>query len=486
MAIATTDRPVRVRIAPSPTGDPHVGTAYIGLFNYCFARSQGGKFVLRIEDTDQARSRADSERMIFEALRWVGLEWDEGPDVGGDYGPYRQSERKQIHLDHAAMLIESERAYRCFCTSERLEELRQQQREAKHNPGYDGLCRAVTADESQRRAEAGESFVIRLAVPQGGRTRYVDRLRGEVEFENDLIDDQVLIKSDGFPTYHLANVVDDHLMEISHVIRGEEWMTSTPKHVLLYAAFGWNEPVWVHMPLLRNKDKSKLSKRKNPVSINYYRDAGIVPEALLNFLGTMGWSFGGDREIFSLAEMVAVFDWERMSLGGPVFENDKLSWMNEQYIHALPDEGLVDALLGWRFSRDHLLALAPLVRERIKRLDDFIGVADFFFAGDLDLTPVADKLVIPEVASKDVRKALLLLIEKYEALETWEAEGLEGVSRAFCDETGWKAKHVFMLIRLLITGRKASPGLFETMEVLGKELARRRLRVGAEFIGSMK
>lgn len=486
MALASNDRPVRVRIAPSPTGDPHVGTAYIGLFNYAFARRHGGRFVLRIEDTDQARSRADSERMIFDALRWVGLQWDEGPDVGGDYGPYRQSERKQIHLDHAAILVENGRAYRCFCTPERLETLREEQRAAKQNPGYDGLCRGVEADDSRRRADNGEPFVIRLAVPRGGRTTYVDHLRGEVEFENDLIDDQVLIKSDGFPTYHLANVVDDHLMEISHVIRGEEWMSSTPKHVLLYAAFGWDEPVWIHMPLLRNQDKSKLSKRKNPVSINYYRDVGILPQALLNFLGTMGWSFGGDREIFSLEEMVEVFDWSRMSLGGPVFANDKLAWMNEQYIHALSDGDLVDALLGWRFSREYLLRLVPLARERIKRLDDFIGVTDFFFSGDLDLTPIADKLAIPEVSSKDLRKGLQALIEKYEALEFWDAAGLEQASRGFCDETGWKAKHVFMLIRLLVTGRKTSPGLFETMEVLGKELTRRRLRVGAELIGTRK
>ena len=486
MAVTSDDKPVRVRVAPSPTGDPHVGTAYVALFNYALARHTGGRFVLRIEDTDQNRFRADSEQMIFDALRWLGLGWDEGPDVGGDYGPYRQSERKAIHAEHAGLLIARGEAYRCFCTAERLAELREAQRAAKQNPGYDRHCRTIDAAESRRRADAGESFVVRLAVPTEGKTSYTDLLRGEVEFDNGLIDDQVLLKSDGFPTYHLANVVDDHLMEISHVIRGEEWMTSTPKHVLLYRAFGWEQPAWAHLPLLRNKDKSKLSKRKNPVSLNFYRDAGILPEALVNFLANMGWSIGDDREIFSLAEMVESFTLDKIALGGPVFDNDKLRWINEQYIHQLTYDELVDRLLGWRFSREHLLRIAPLVRERIKRLDDFIGVADFFFAGDIDLEPIKDQLKVPEVKPSQLRKELLNLIDRYEELESWDAAGLELVSRTFCETTGWKAKHVFMLLRLLVTGRKASPGLFETMEVLGKELTRRRLRVGAEVIGALK
>ncbi len=486
MSAASPERPVRVRIAPSPTGDPHVGTAYVALFNYAFARAHEGRFVLRIEDTDQNRFRADSEQMIFDALRWVGLSWDEGPDVGGDFGPYRQSERKAIHQEHALQLVAAGKAYRCFCTAERLAELREQQRANKQNPGYDRHCRRLDPAEAARRAEAGEPHVIRLAVPEEGRTKYVDLLRGEIEFDNTLIDDQVLTKSDGFPTYHLANVVDDHLMEISHVLRGEEWMTSTPKHVLLYNAFGWEQPGWAHLPLLRNKDKSKLSKRKNPVSINYYRDAGILPQALLNFLAIMGWSFGGDREKFTLDEMVEVFSLDGVSLGGPVFDNDKLRWLNEQYVHELSYEQLVDTLLGWRLSRENLLRIAPLVRERIKQLDDFIAVTDFFFTGDLDLTPVADKLKIPDVPASKLRKALLELIEGYDALDGWTAAGLEEISRGFCDKTGWKSKHVFMVLRLLVTGRKASPPLFETMDVLGKEITRRRLRVGADFIGTLK
>src|SRR5688500_18614992 len=300
---------VRVRIAPSPTGDPHVGTAYIALFNYCFARKNGGQFILRIEDTDRTRWTKESEDSILRALRWVGLSWDEGPDIGGELGPYRQSERADIYREHAEILLERGRAYRCFCTADRLAALREEQKREKRNLGYDGLCRGLPAEESRARAAAGEPHVVRLAMPREGKTVVTDMLRGTVEYDNAGIDDQVLLKSDGFPTYHLANVVDDRLMQITHVIRAEEWISSTPKHVQLYAAFGWPEPSWVHMPLLRNADKSKISKRKNPVSVDYYRDAGVLPEALLNFLGRMGWSLPSDpdREKFGLEDMVREF-----------------------------------------------------------------------------------------------------------------------------------------------------------------------------------
>ncbi len=484
---ASDSRPVRVRIAPSPTGDPHVGTGYIALFNYVFAKKHGGSFVLRIEDTDRARSRADSEQAIFRALRWLGLDWDEGPDVGGPHGPYRQSERSELYREHAQTLIASGKAYRCFCTPERLAKMREERRAQKSTiTGYDRHCRGIDADESTRRADAGEAFTVRLAVPIEGSTSFHDRLRGDIDIDHEQIDDQVLLKSDGFPTYHLANVVDDHAMEITHVIRAEEWITSTPKHVLLYQAFGWEQPTWIHMPLLRNSDKSKISKRKNPVSIDYYRDAGIFAPALLNFLGIMGWSLGDDREKFTLDEMIAAFSWDRVSLGGPVFDPDKLRWLNEKYLHALDHEQLVDSLLAWRFRREHLLRIAPLIRERIKRLDEFIPATEYFFSGDLDLSPIGDKLKLGELSKKDVRKAILALIEAYEAMPEWSVEALEATSRSFCDERGYKTKHMFMLLRYLVTGRKASPPLFDTICVLGKELTRRRLRMGAEFIGKMK
>lgn len=475
-------RPVRVRIAPSPTGDPHVGTAYIALFNYVFAKQQGGTFILRIEDTDQSRARADSEQMIFDALRWVGLSWDEGPDVGGPFGPYRQSERKALYAEHAATLVERGKAYRCFCTAERLASVRAAKIAAKDSfLGYDRHCRAVDPAEAAARAAAGEAHVIRLIVPDGQVT-VRDRLRGDVVFDLAQLDDQVLLKSDGMPTYHLANVVDDHLMEITHVIRAEEWISSTPKHVLLYQAFGWDEPAWHHMPLLRNADKSKISKRKNPVSINYYRDAGILPHVLLNFLALMGWSFGDDREKFTLAEMIAAFSWDRISLGGPVFAQDKLSWLNEQYIHAMSDDEIADALLGWRFNRDYLRTLVPMARKRIKRLTDFVGVTDFFFAGDLDLAPVAGRLVIPEVEPAAVADGLRGFVERVESKDGWAAAVLEAEARAWCVQLGWKTKHAFMLLRLAVTGRAESPGLFETMEALGKELTRRRIRQAADLL----
>lgn len=473
-----------MRIAPSPTGDPHVGTAYIALFNYVFARQQGGKFVLRIEDTDQTRARADSEQMIFDALRWVGLSWDEGPDVGGPYAPYRQSERGQHYRTHADILLETGKAYRCFCTPERLEKLRVQQLAAKTTLGYDRHCRDLDPAEGARRAAAGEPHVIRLKVPLSGPIEFTDRLRGVVTRDAKEIDDQVLLKSDGMPTYHLANVVDDHLMEITHVIRAEEWISSTQKHVLLYQAFGWEMPEFIHMPLLRNKDKSKISKRKNPVSINYYRDIGILPQALLNFLGTLGWSFGGDREKFTLQEMIEVFSWDRVSLGGPVFDLDKLTWLNEQYIHELSYEQFADALIGWRLHKGYLTKVLPLVRERVKKLADVIPATEYFFSADLDYSAVLPDMTVPDVDAKQVAKALLDFVERFEARDGFAKEMLEEVARQWCEALGWKTSHAFMLLRLAVTGRKASPPLFETMAVLGKEITRRRLRRAAEVIGS--
>ena len=326
---------VRVRIAPSPTGDPHVGLAYMTLFNYAFAKKNNGKLIFRIEDTDQTRAKASSEELIGKSLKWLGLKWDEGPDVGGPHAPYRQSERKDIHIAHAKMLVEKGEAYHCFCTSERLDALREQQKAAKENPGYDRKCRDLSKDEVAKNLAAAMPNVIRMKMPTEGVTIVEDFLRGKVEFENARIDDQVLLKSDGYPTYHLANVVDDHLMEISHVIRAEEWISSTPKHVELYRAFGWAAPTFVHMPLLRNANKSKISKRKNPVSLEYYRRKGILPEAMVNFLALMGWSFGNDIEIFTLEQMIEKFDLKDIHLGGPVFDLDKLEWVNQNYMHKI-------------------------------------------------------------------------------------------------------------------------------------------------------
>jgi glutamyl-tRNA synthetase len=477
---------VRVRIAPSPTGDPHVGTAYIALFNYVFAKKHGGQFVLRIEDTDRTRSTKESEEAILRALKWVGLAWDEGPDVGGPHGPYRQSERSAIYLEHAQQLVERGSAYPCFCTEERLEALRAAQRAEKRPPGYDGMCRRLTKDEAARRVSAGEKHVLRLAMPKEGETRFKDGLRGEVAFQNATIDDQVLLKSDGFPTYHLANVVDDHLMRITHVVRAEEWISSTPKHVQLYRAFGWEPPEFIHMPLLRNADKSKISKRKNPVSLDYYRDAGFLPEALLNFLGLMGFSIGGDREKFTLDEMIAEFAWEKISLGGPVFDLEKLSWLNGLYIRELTPQALITRLRNWRFSDESMARLVPLVHERIRRLDDFVPQTEFFFSGDLDLGQAMKELVPKGRTAADTAEVLSNLADELDGVRPFQPATVEPVVRAYCDKIGWKTKELFMPIRIAISGRTASPPLFDTMDVLGKELTRRRLRSAAQLLRTQK
>lgn len=473
---------VRVRIAPSPTGDPHVGTAYIALFNYAFARKNGGQFILRIEDTDRTRSTPESEEAILRALKWVGLEWDEGPDVGGPCGPYRQSERAELYREHAQHLIDRGEAYRCFCTSERLADLRKAQLAAKGQLGYDGHCRGLSEEESERRAAQGEPYVVRLKMPKAGETRLRDRHRGDICFQNAGVDDQVLLKTDGFPTYHLANVVDDHLMGITHVIRAEEWISSSPKHLRLYEAFGWQAPEFIHMPLLRNRDKTKISKRKNPVSLDYYRDAGILPEALRNFLALMGWSIGPDREKFTLAEMVEAFDIDRVSIGEPVFDLVKLMDLNGQYLRELSDEALVDRLLDWRFSRGSLLQMAPLLRERMKSLCDFMVRGDFFFTGDIDFGALATGMVPKGRSAKETAEVLQEYVEKLD--EPWEGrrrvpfedEALDAFSRAFGDARGWKVKELFSTVRTAITGKVATPPLFATMRVLGREVSRKRIR----------
>lgn len=472
--------PPRVRIAPSPTGDPHVGTAYIALFNYAFARHHGGTFVLRIEDTDQERYTPGSEQAILDALRWTGLSWDEGPDVGGEHGPYRQSERVPIYLEHLATLLENGSAYRCFCTRERLDALRQELMAAKASfLGYDGLCRGVAPEEAKARADAGEAHVVRLRVPKEGTTVVADRLRGDVVFSHAEIDDQVLVKSDGFPTYHLANVVDDHLMGITHVIRGEEWLTSTPKHVLLYAAFGWEAPQWCHMGLLRNADKSKLSKRKNPVSIIHYRELGFLPTTFLNFLGTLGFSMGDDRERFTLQEMVEAFDWSKVSPGAPVFDSRKLEAFNADDIRALSPEALEEQVMAHVLRPERVRAMLALARERIVRLDDFVPYVSFFFGASLDYTPVLSQLRVKGRSYAETAKMLRAFVEEIEKdtqARAFTPEGLEAFARGFGERSGWKPRDLFTLLRIAVTGRTAAPPLFDTMALVGKDRVRMRLR----------
>lgn len=469
--------PIRVRIAPSPTGDPHVGTAYMALLNRIFARQRGGQFVLRIEDTDRTRFVASSEQMIFDSLHWLGLDWDEGPDKGGPFAPYRQSERSQLYRDAVATLLASGHAYHCFCTSERLEVMRRQQAAAHQPPRYDRTCRDIDPVAARARLDAGEPATIRLAVPIEGSTTFRDELRGEITFDHNNVDDQVLLKSDGFPTYHLANVVDDHLMQISDVIRAEEWISSTPKHVLLYHAFGWAPPRFWHMPLLRNRDKSKISKRKNPVSLIYYREAGYLPEAMVNFLGLLG---GGmpiaeepAAEKFTLADMIARFQFEQIRLGGPVFDLEKLNWLNGLYLRAFSPQDFLAAVRVAVFPDAYLARITPLVQERIETLGQFFDLTDFFF---LDRVSPPPEVFLPK--KRTLEETLALAAELLAALETaeWEHAPLEAGLRALAAAKGWSAKEVFMLLRALITGKTASPPLLESLLVLGRARSLARLR----------
>jgi len=474
-----TSAPIRVRIAPSPTGDPHVGTAYIGLLNYIYAKQRGGQFVLRIEDTDQTRFVATSEQMIFDSLRWLGLSWDEGPDVGGPYGPYRQSERTDIYREYVQILLDNGTAYKSYETAEELEALRKSQLAAKLPPRYNGAHRELTPEQIAAFEAEGRQYVIRLKVPAEGETAFRDELRGEINFSHNNVDDQVLMKSDGFPTYHLANVVDDHLMRITDVIRAEEWISSTPKHVLLYKAFGWDLPRFWHMPLLRNLDKSKISKRKNPVSLIYYRQAGFLPSALLNFLGLMGGGMpaptekNDTAEIFTLDKMLAGFKFDKISLGGPVFDLTKLKWLNGEYLRALSAEAFFDALRATILSDDYIRAIAPLVQTRIETLAQFGDLADFFFKDDV--TP-PQEVFLPK--KRTLEETLAFTAELLTVVEAtpFSVEALEPALKQLGTDKEWSVKESFTLLRTLVTGKTASPPLLESMIVFGKARTLDRLR----------
>ncbi|MCA9554551.1 MAG: glutamate--tRNA ligase [Myxococcales bacterium] len=470
------DRPVRVRIGPSPTGEPHVGTAYIALFNLAFAKKHGGKFVLRVEDTDQERSKPEWEAQIMEGLRWLNLQWDEGPDVGGPYGPYRQSERKAIYAEHAQILLDKGHAYRCFATPEELEAKRQEIAAANGDrSAASRIHRDLPAETVARYLAEGRPYVLRMKTPLAGKVTVQDFLRGPVEIDASQLDDQILMKSDGFPTYHLANVVDDYLMGISHVIRAEEWISSTPKHVLLYDMFGWQKPTFVHMPLLRNQDKTKISKRKNPVSIMDYKQRGYLPEALLNYLGMMGFTMPDGREMFSFDEFVEALELSRIVLGGPVFDLTRLSWLNGKYLRERLDErGLVEHLKAAVFSDAYLAKVAPLFKERIDVAEQFVDMAGYFFVGDVNPAP-AD--LVPKKASPvDLFAALEAYAQLIDTQVDFRPEALEAATRAFAETSGVKAKDLFMVLRVALTGRTASPPLFDVMSVLDRALVRRRLR----------
>lgn len=467
---------VRTRIAPSPTGDPHVGTAYIALFNLCFARQHGGQFILRIEDTDQARSTAESEQSIFDSLRWMGLDWDEGPDKGGDFGPYRQSERRDIYAEHAQILIDKGHAFHCYRTSEELDELRAARREAGGFTALKPSELKLSDEEVAKRKAAGLPFVVRMNVPEGeGPCPVDDMLRGTIELDWGQVDAQILLKSDGMPTYHLANVVDDHLMQITHVLRGEEWINSAPKHKLLYEYFGWDMPQLCHLPLLRNPDKSKLSKRKNPTSILYYQKMGFLPEALVNYLGRMGWSMPDESEKFSLQQMMDNFDVQRVSLGGPIFDVEKLSWLNSLWIREdLSLEQLADRLQEWMFNRENLLAVLPQAQPRMNTLSDFAPLTAFLASGQLPLTSASfDESKLDEDQLKQV---LQFALWRLEALRIWERDEIFETLKTLAGELDIKLKDFLAPLFIAIAGTTASFSVMDSMVLLGPDMSRARLR----------
>lgn len=486
------ERRVRTRIAPSPTGDPHVGTAYIALFNLAFAYKNGGDFILRIEDTDQNRYTEGSEQMIFDALKWLGLDYAEGPDVGGPVGPYRQSERFHLYGEYAHKLVEKGEAYYCFCTQDRLEKLRERQKAMGKAPGYDGHCRSLSKEEIEAKLAAGEEYVIRLKMPYEGETIIKDRLRGDIVFENNKIDDQVLLKGDGFPTYHLANVVDDYLMNITHVIRAEEWIASTPKHIQLYKAFGWQEPEFIHMPLLRNSDRTKISKRKNPVSLNWYREEGYLKEGIVNFLGLMGYSFGENKEIFTLQEFKDNFDIDKVSLGGPVFDLVKLGWVNNQHMRMKDLKELTElavpffrnaGLIGEELTEkefDTLSRVVDILREGAQTIKEIVDQSEVYFKDEYTLPVVTEETDKKEVKGierlytviqdETGKKSINLFQEKIVACdEAISIDRAKELLKETLDEVGEGPGKVYMPLRAVLTGLPKGADLYNLVSIIGRD-----------------
>lgn len=488
-----TAQPARLRVAPSPTGDPHVGTAYMSLFNLAYARATGGAFVLRIEDTDRARYVATSEQQIYDTLSWLGLQWDEGPDRGGPYAPYRQSERLDTYRPFVEQLIEAGHAYHCWCSTERLAELRAEQQANKSAvTGYDRLCHGLTREQRAELPGFSETPVVRMLVPDDAPLSFTDLIRGEVHAPRP--DDQVILKADGFPTYHLAVVVDDHLMGITHVVRGEEWISSTPKHLLLHRWLGWDEPAFAHMPLLRNTDKSKISKRKNPAArLTWFIEQGYLPEALRNFLQLLAYPpVHEGTDVASFDEFVASFEWSKVNTTGPIFDLTKLNSLNGEYIRALSAEELADRVLEYAVREAQwseptpeqaglLRQAIPLVQERLVLLSEAVPKLAYLFTADADLTIDADALA---KAGPDAAAVVAAATAALTELQEWNHETIQAALRAaLVDGLGIKPKFAFGPVRLAVTGSNVSPPLFESMELLGRESSLARLAALAATLG---
>lgn len=475
---------VRTRIAPSPTGDPHLGTAYIALFNMCFAKQHGGQFILRIEDTDAARSTAESEQAILDALRWLGLDWDEGPDVGGEFGPYRQSERATEYAAYAQRLIDDGNAFYCFATSAELDEMRRQQMSDGVPVKYDGRGLELSDEEIQEKLAAGEPYVVRMKIPGEGQCVVNDMLRGDIEIDWQQVDMQVLLKADGLPTYHLANVVDDHLMQISHVIRGEEWINSAPKHQLLYQYFGWDMPQLCHLPLLRNPDKSKLSKRKNPTSIRYYERMGYLPEAVINYLGRMGWSMPDEREKFTLDEMQEAFDLSRVSLGGPIFDVEKLDWLNGQWIRDdLTDAEFMQRLQQWSFNQERLAEVLPHVKPRVEKFSDVAPAIGHIFSGALPITE--ESFAVNKLEPDEQRKVLQFSLWALEQQADWSRDALFAALKNVAEKMEIKLQPFLDPLFIALAGSSATFSIMDAMQLLGPDITRARVRFAVQQLGGV-
>jgi glutamyl-tRNA synthetase len=484
---------VRVRFAPSPTGYLHVGGARSALFNYLFAKHNNGTFILRIEDTDRSRYVEGALQEIYDSLRWLGIDWDEGPEKCGSCGPYIQSERTNIYHEHAEKLLVSGSAYRCFCTSERLTALRTEQEKSKQPVGYDKKCRALSKEESGNMLSAGMPHVIRLKIPACRKIIFSDLIRGVIEYSSDVLDDIVLIKSDGFPTYHLANVVDDHLMNISHVMRGDEWISSTPRHVLLYEAFGWTLPQFAHLPVILAEDGKKLSKRKGAASLMDYKRAGYLPEALFNFLALLGWAPGNDREKMTAAETVASFSIEHISPKAAVFDEKKLEWMNGLYMAERTAASLAMEVVpvwkerGWvngniNPNDPFCVSVIDLLKVRSKKLAELIDNSEYFFRDPARYEEkAAKKQFRPETAL-----LLKALADKLECVAAFDAVLLEKVYHEYSAQATIQPGQIIHPTRLAISGVSSGPGLFELMAVLGKETVIRRINKAVSFIETMK
>jgi len=482
--------PVRTRFAPSPTGFPHVGNIRTALFAWLFTRHHGGSFIVRIEDTDVARSVEGAVEAILDSLRWLGLDWDEGPDVGGNYGPYVQSQRLELYHEAALHLISQGDAYYCYCSPERLEEMRAGQVRHKQPPGYDRRCRELSASErAQKEAEGITTPIVRFKTPLDGQTRFSDIVWGETVFENSTLDDLVLLKSDGYPTYNMANVVDDHEMEISHVIRGEEFISITPHHVLLYKALGYKPPQFAHLPRLLGSDRSKLSKRHGAMSVYEYQEQGYLPEAMLNFLALLGWSLDDKTEIFSRQELIENYSLERVSRTAAIFNREKLDWMNGLYIRSLNLEDLLRRIMPFLesglpkevnrpVSQQYVARIVPLIQERINTLVEAATYADFFFINAPEYeTPM---LIGKKMTGETSLEALKTAQERLSSLENFDHDSLEETLRQLAEDLGLKTGQLFGLLRVATTGRNATPPLFATMAVLGKERCLERIKVALD------